>query len=61
MRNTLSAIALPAGAMLAALLLFGVLVWFAGRQPAGRVADPVQGRVWRLVLLAEHACSGPPR
>jgi simple sugar transport system permease protein len=33
MRNTLSAIALPAGAMLAALLLFGVLVWFAGVSP----------------------------
>ena len=33
MRNTLSDIALPAGAMLAALLLFGVLVWFAGVSP----------------------------
>ena len=33
MRNTIHAIALPAGAMLVALLLFGVLVWFAGVNP----------------------------
>lgn len=33
MRNTINAIALPAGAMLVALLLFGVLVWFAGVNP----------------------------
>ena len=33
MGKLLSDIALPAGAMLAALLLFGVLVWFAGVSP----------------------------
>jgi general nucleoside transport system permease protein len=33
MRKLLGDIALPTGAMLAALLLFGVLVWFAGVSP----------------------------
>ena len=33
MRNTIQAIALPAGAMLASLLLFGLMVWLAGVSP----------------------------
>ena len=33
MRNTLTNIALPTGAIAAALLIFGVFVWFAGVNP----------------------------
>ena len=33
MRNTLASIALPTGAIVAALLVFGVFVWFAGVSP----------------------------
>ena len=47
----------PIGALAAALLLFGVLRLARRREPGRGLDDPVQGRVRRLVLVAEHAAA----
>ena len=54
---TIEAIVLPLLALAGALLLFGVWVMVRRRQRARCVGVAVQGRVRRLVLVAEHAAT----
>ena len=54
-RSLLEHLLIPAGAVVVALLLFGVLCALAGANPLAIYASIYRGGLWHLVCLAKYA------